>query len=201
MPGTRAGGPRRGRLLVALALLVAVVAVAGWLAARGSGTRTSADGPAAAGAATSATVTPAAGTPGTPAPSAPSSGDAAATGSSSAPPPPASPGGTTPSSPSSSRRPVPVTVTYSAWDAGTSAVVVDAFAGVVESGGTCTLTLVTGGSTVTATSRAEPDASTTDCAEISVAGSRLAPGTWRGTLAYSSPRSTGTSSSFPVVVP
>jgi hypothetical protein len=34
-----------------------------------------------------------------------------------------------------------------------------------------------------------------------VAGSRLAPGTWRGTLAYSSPRSTGTSSSFPVVVP
>jgi hypothetical protein len=99
-------------------------------------------------------------------------------------------------------RPVAVTVTYSAWDAGSSAVVVDAFAaGAIEFGGTCTLTLTRNGTTVTATSTGQPDASTTDCAEISVPGSRLGTGTWHGTLGYLSSSSRGTAAPFSVVVP
>lgn len=99
-------------------------------------------------------------------------------------------------------RDVAVTVTYSGWDDRAADVEVDGFVtGVVEQGGTCTLTLTSGSSTVTEQHPAHADASTTQCGTVTVPGSRLAPGSWRAVLGYSSATSNGTSAPVPVTVP
>ncbi len=105
---------------------------------------------------------------------------------------------TTPSGPA----PVAVNVTWSGWDDTTATVLAGGFVGdVVESGGTCTLTLTLGGVVVTGESPAEPDATSTSCGEVVVPGSGLAAGTWEAVLSYSSGRSAGQSAPFTVVVP
>lgn len=66
--------------------------------------------------------------------------------------------------------------------------------GIVESGGSCTLSLVdTSGKTVTSTRSAQPDASTTTCGRSIISGTKLHPGTWSATLSYTSDKYTGVS--------
>jgi hypothetical protein len=97
---------------------------------------------------------------------------------------------------------VPVVVTHWGWKADDSTAVVGGYvAGVVESDGTCTVTLTQGARKVTAESPARPDASTTACGALSVPGHELAPGHWRAVLSYSSPSSSGTASAVDIEVP
>jgi hypothetical protein len=74
-------------------------------------------------------------------------------------------------------------------------------AGVVEDGGTCTLTLTQGGRQVTADVEAMPDASTTACGSVAVAGSQLGAGSWQAVLRYESPTSSGSSAPVQIDVP
>lgn len=93
-------------------------------------------------------------------------------------------------------------VTYSDWNADTSAVEAGAFVpGVVESGGTCTLTLTQGGSTVTATAPGDPEASQTTCGALSIPGSEVFSGMWRAVVSYESDTSQATSDGAEVAVP
>ena len=97
---------------------------------------------------------------------------------------------------------LPISVTFADWNATTAAVEVDGYlAGIVEDGGTCTLTLTSGGRTATAEVPGTADATTTSCGGASVPGTQLAPGTWSAVLTYRSATSTGTSEAAEVTVP
>ncbi|MDP5182820.1 hypothetical protein QOZ88_09220 [Blastococcus sp. BMG 814] len=92
--------------------------------------------------------------------------------------------------------------TYSGWDADSSAIVVGAVvAGVIESGGTCTLTVAQGLTEHTASSKGSADASTTTCGRMSVPGGDLDAGEWTAMVSYESPAANGESQWFSVVVP
>lgn len=109
-------------------------------------------------------------------------------------PPPAPPGG-----PASA---VDVVATYGGWNAATDAVEVGGYAVIVETGGTCTLRLTgPGGAVVSASSAAEPDASTTSCGLLSLDHAQLVPGAWQGSLQYSSPNASGQVEIDPIEVP
>jgi hypothetical protein len=96
---------------------------------------------------------------------------------------------------------VDVALTYVTFDKSAGTVQANGFvAGIIEQGGTCTLTLTKGGSKVTATSTAEADATTTNCGLLETSGD-LAAGTWNAVLAYSSAKATGTSAAREVTVP
>ncbi|MGY1813429.1 hypothetical protein [Blastococcus sp. SYSU D00820] len=98
--------------------------------------------------------------------------------------------------------PVSVLMSYSGWDAPASAVVAGGFVpDLLESDGTCTLTLTRDGVVLSGGSEATPDASTTSCGEVRVSGAELTSGPWQATLSYASPRSAGESQPFTVVVP
>lgn len=72
---------------------------------------------------------------------------------------------------------------------------------IFEDGGTCTLTLVHGSKTVTKTSAAVKDATTTRCNLFSFASSELTPsGTWTASVAYSSATAVGTSKSVDITI-
>jgi len=91
---------------------------------------------------------------------------------------------------------------YAEWDAAGNRVVAAGFVpGVVESGGTCTLTLENAGTTVEVTSTAEADATTTNCGALAVPRGKLVAGTWQVTLGYDSAGSHGTSQPATVEVP
>jgi hypothetical protein len=95
----------------------------------------------------------------------------------------------------------PVNVTFYGWDATRQVVQVGGYVtGVIESGGTCTLTLTQGGRTVTGSGPARPDATTTSCGALTVAGSQLGSGSWSAVLSYRSADHTGTSAAVPVQV-
>jgi hypothetical protein len=97
---------------------------------------------------------------------------------------------------------LPLVVTFADWDAAAGVVEAAGYvSGVAESGGTCTLTLTRGGSSVTATSAAEPDRSATSCFGLTVPGDRLGSGTWSAVLSYESPASQAESSATEVQVP
>lgn len=65
--------------------------------------------------------------------------------------------------------------------------------GIVESGGTCTLTLKDStGKTISSSRPAQPDATTTTCGQSVIPLSKLHAGTWQATLSYSSATSAGT---------
>ncbi len=66
--------------------------------------------------------------------------------------------------------------------------------GLVDSGGTCTVTLTRGTATVTKSFAASPGPSSTDCGAMTVSSPTLTSGSWSLTIAYSSPRARGTSS-------
>ncbi|MCA9334362.1 hypothetical protein KC963_04915 [Candidatus Saccharibacteria bacterium] len=74
-------------------------------------------------------------------------------------------------------------------------------ASVVESGGTCTLTLTKESSVVTATSSAIDDVNKSTCAPIRVDSSRLSSGTWNAVLSYSSSTASGSSATQKLEVP
>ena len=108
------------------------------------------------------------------------------TGTAAVSPPPANPAdvATDTAKPASAA----VQITFSGTDEAGEGVAVGAYvAGLVEQGGTCTLTLTLDGKTASAQSEALPDAQTTSCGQIVVPFSDLSPGTWAADLAYSSP--------------
>jgi len=72
--------------------------------------------------------------------------------------------------------------------------------GVVESDGTCKLTLTNGGKVVTATHNSFANATNTSCGQIKVAKGSLYAGTWQAVLSYSSSTSQGTSSATSIEV-
>ncbi|WP_164704686.1 hypothetical protein [Blastococcus litoris] len=93
----------------------------------------------------------------------------------------------------------PVSITFYGWDPVTQQAQAGGYvAGVVEDGGTCTLTLRLGGQTVTGTSTARPDAASTACGAVVVPGSQLGNGAWEAVLSYESPQHVG--SSDPVTI-
>jgi hypothetical protein len=87
------------------------------------------------------------------------------------------------------RRTVDPVITYAGTDE------VNAFiSGVVEDGGTCTLTASQQSKSFTRKSSASRNASTTDCAAFTLSSSDFNnKGEWSVTVSYSSPTSTGTS--------
>jgi hypothetical protein len=96
----------------------------------------------------------------------------------------------------------PVVITYVVWETGDRAVEEGSFVqGVVESGGTCTLTLAKGDVVVRQSAPAEPDATTTSCGGISVPRSRLSAGTWSAVVSYESATTQGSSDATEVAVP
>lgn len=95
----------------------------------------------------------------------------------------------------------PVRVTYAEWDSATRTVVASGLVGgVVESGGTCRLTLTRNGQNVTVDAPASPDAANTYCGEMAVPGQRLTIGTWQATVTYRSAKFTGSSPAVAVEV-
>lgn len=97
---------------------------------------------------------------------------------------------------------VTVSISYSGWNAASSEADVGAYVqGIVESGGTCTLTLTKAGRSVVATTTATPSASSTSCGRMAVAGSKLSAGSWSAVASYRSPQHAGTSAPIEVTVP
>lgn len=95
-----------------------------------------------------------------------------------------------------------VVLTRAGWDEGTGAVQAAGYVSpVVEDGGTCTLELSRGGSTRTAEAAAEPDATTTICAGLTVPGGQLSAGEWTAVLRYRSPGVEASSEPLVVEVP
>ncbi len=72
---------------------------------------------------------------------------------------------------------------------------------VVESGGTCTLTLRQGSSEVGVSAEAVDNVTSTSCPAMTVPGDRLQPGTWLATLSYESGTSRGAGDAVEVDVP
>ena len=96
---------------------------------------------------------------------------------------------------------VPVTVTFYGWNPDAQVVEVGGYVtGVVEDGGVCTLTLTKGGRTVTGSTNALPDASTTACGAVTVPGDQVSAGTWQAVLSYSSAGHSGTAEAVDVEV-
>ena len=73
--------------------------------------------------------------------------------------------------------------------------------GIVESGGTCTLTLTKGSTAVDVSADAVDNVTSTSCPAMTVAGDRLESGTWQATLSYESGTSQGTGDAVEVQVP
>lgn len=83
-------------------------------------------------------------------------------------------------------------ITNASWDASSKALDVSAIVpGVVESGGTCTVTVRLGSTTRSATGHGVAASSYTGCEAVSFAS--LAAGTWTVDVAYASSKSAGTS--------
>ena len=79
-------------------------------------------------------------------------------------------------------------ITYSGTDEAGEGVAVGAYvAGLIEQGGTCTMTLTLDGDKASVTTDGLPDAQTTSCGQLVVPYSELSPGTWAVDVTYSSP--------------
>ena len=97
-----------------------------------------------------------------------------------------------PTASSDARTAVVPFITTADWDASAKALDVSAIVpGVVEGGGTCTVTLTSGSTTRTATSSGVAAASYTGCEAVAVQD--LAAGTWQVQVRYSSAKAVGTS--------
>jgi cytoskeletal protein RodZ len=105
---------------------------------------------------------------------------------------------TTNPQPSSTASP-PVTVkkvvpsmSYYAYNSGTLTLG-GGVSGLVENGGTCTVSVWQGASTVTQKFAAKAGPSSTDCGAMSISSTKFTSGTWNLTITYSSPDAQGTS--------
>ncbi|MGY1644404.1 hypothetical protein ACI782_25135 [Geodermatophilus sp. SYSU D00703] len=94
-----------------------------------------------------------------------------------------------------------VLITWSGWSDALAGVEAGGYADVVESGGSCTLTLSNGTATASATSAATQDVSSTTCGPLVVPRDELATGTWQAVLSYDSPSTSGESEPVQVTVP
>ncbi len=102
----------------------------------------------------------------------------------------------TPSQTPSGKKAVTVTVSY-AGPAGSDGYVVNAIvSGVIEAGGTCTVTASrSGANPVTKSGAAVDNVSNTNCAPITFSSSELSAGDWSLKVTYTSPTSEGTTTS------
>lgn len=73
-------------------------------------------------------------------------------------------------------------------------------AGAIEGDGTCTATVTNGSKSVTGSSEAFIDVSTTQCEPIEIPQSRLGAGVWRITVQYQSSTHEGTSASMEITL-
>ncbi|MDT0275114.1 hypothetical protein [Blastococcus goldschmidtiae] len=93
-------------------------------------------------------------------------------------------------------------LTYYGWNADIEAVEAGGIVlGIVEAGGTCTLTMTQGTTTVDVSTTAIDNATSTSCPAMTVPGDQLEPGTWQATLAYESETSRGIAEAVAVEVP
>lgn len=97
----------------------------------------------------------------------------------------------------------PVVLTYADWDATSASIEIGAFVqGVVETGGQCSATASRNGvAAVTDVVQGEPDADSTSCPGLSLAGAELEPGVWSVVVTYASADVRGESQTSTVVVP
>lgn len=199
---------RHGWRAIGLGAALLTMTTAGCSSASGAGATGGSTPRSSAEAAASAAATAAPGTYGTPVdPSLPNPTDVAtdapvtpAPADAEAPGDPGSPETVSPDA--GSVDPATVVVTYSGWVDDSAAVELGAYvAGVVESDGTCSLTLTSGSATVTTQVTAEPDASSTSCPTMAVPGADLAPGNWQAVVAYESAGASGRAAPVTVAVP
>ena len=95
-----------------------------------------------------------------------------------------------------------VQITYFGWNPDARAVELAGFvASVVETDGTCTLTLTKGQDSRTTSTAATPNVTNTACGEQLLPGDQLSSGTWSAVLSYDSPTSHGVSEPVEVDVP
>jgi hypothetical protein len=100
------------------------------------------------------------------------------------------------------RKQVTLVVTYSGWNAGARTAEVDAFAPrVLATHATCTLTMSLAGVSRTASRRASVGPSSTQCGALTIAGSKLSPGSWRAIVHFSSSDVVGDSNPVTIKVP
>jgi hypothetical protein len=183
---TRTG--RRALVLLTALVVVGGTGAAAWALTNGNG--------AAADTGTAPASSSGAPTP----PAAPTSGSS----TSSAPSAPTTSAGAAASTSASAQtgRQVGVVLGYADWDAADGVVEAAGFViDVIENGGTCTLTLSSAGSTVSATATGAADATTTNCGRLTIPRAGLAAGSWRAVLTYQSPAAHGTSEAMTVEVP
>lgn len=72
--------------------------------------------------------------------------------------------------------------------------------GIVEDGGTCTLTLTMGSDKVSGSKKAVSNVSEVSCGFISISNSELSPGDWSATVSYLSDKYSGVSDNMTVKV-
>ena len=93
-------------------------------------------------------------------------------------------------------------ITYSGWDDAIGGVEAGGIVmGIVESGGTCTLTLAKGSTTVDVSVEGVDNVTSTSCPAMTVPGDRLGTGTWQATLSYESDGFRGVGDPVEVEVP
>lgn len=93
-------------------------------------------------------------------------------------------------------------LTYYGWDDAVGGVEAGGIVmGIVESGGTCTLTLTRGSTAVDVSAEAVDNVTSTSCPALTVAGDRLESGTWQATLSYTSESFRGVGDAVEVEVP
>lgn len=93
-------------------------------------------------------------------------------------------------------------LTYYGWDAAAGGVEAGGIVmGIVESGGTCTLTLRQGQTWVDVSVEAVDNVNSTSCPAMTVPGDRLGSGTWQATLSYESGTAQGVGGAEEVQVP
>jgi len=186
-----------GRRLVLGAAVVAGVAVLGLVAVLL--TRSAADEDTEPSSASGADGVPVASAAPTPA-STPTASPSASPSPSPDPTPSAEPSRGQTAAPDT-RASTSVSVVTAAWSPERAAIEVSGLVDVVEAGGTCTLVVSLGSASATATSAAEPDATSTSCGTLAVARADLAPGRWSAVLRYDSPTTTGTAAPVTIEVP
>ncbi|SDE27737.1 hypothetical protein SAMN05660485_00422 [Blastococcus fimeti] len=94
-----------------------------------------------------------------------------------------------------------VFVTYSGWSQDGAFQVSAYLPGVVENDGTCTLTMTSESGEATASGPASPDATSTACGGLSIAGADLGPGAWSAVVSYESGSSRASSDPIEVEIP
>ena len=93
-------------------------------------------------------------------------------------------------------------LTYYGWSADAQAVEAGGIVmGVVEAGGTCTLTLSRDTATVDVSSTAIDNVTSTSCPAMVVPGDQLGSGTWEAVLSYESATSRGVGEAVEVEIP